>query len=151
MWTVSAVVFLTFEKFEISRCQQFSPQLTQFVSDNQENISMIFVSADHSERSMIQFVASKPFLTLGFNDPVRQSIMNILGVRMFPTLIIVDADTGKVLTRWGRLMVLNEKAPGALVRSWLKGSSGIETMFKTWHVLLFLGLVLFIMHLAHLI
>lgn len=52
------------------------------------------------------FQKGKSFLSIPFDSPVRQVLLEKLTVRSFPTLIVCNIKTGKILTRWGRLAVM---------------------------------------------
>jgi nucleoredoxin len=104
-------------------CRQFSPILSGIAHRTAEDLAVIFVSADRSEQEMQAFVQGKHFASVSFSSAARRQIMADMGVSMYPSLIILDGQTGKVLTRWGRMM-LHMRGEEVISRDWLRGESG---------------------------
>ena len=91
---------------------------------NKDDFTVAFVSCDHSEAQMRNFISGKGFLHVPFNmggltsrhSPLRSEIQTALGVSMLPTLVILDGTTGKVLTTWGRAAVSRSRCAGGTSR-----------------------------------
>jgi len=71
---------------------------------------------------MINFTKGKGFLRVPYNNQARAKVQRTMGVSMLPTLVVMDAASGKVLTDWGRTAV-SKNGKGA-VASWRNGGTG---------------------------
>ena len=65
---------------------------------------------------MKSFCAGKGFLRVPFGSEARATIQARMGVSMLPTLVIVDVESGEVLTDWGRAAVTRN--PDGCVAAW---------------------------------
>ncbi|KAJ7308818.1 hypothetical protein JRQ81_008086 [Phrynocephalus forsythii] len=73
-----------------------------------QKFEIVFVSADRSEESFKQYFSEMPWLAIPYTDETRRSRLNRLyGIQGIPTLIVLDAK-GEVITRQGRVEVLND-------------------------------------------
>ncbi|XP_015683215.1 nucleoredoxin [Protobothrops mucrosquamatus] len=73
-----------------------------------QKFEIIFVSADRSEESFKQYFSEMPWLSIPYADEGRRSRLNRLyGIQGIPTLIVLDTK-GDVITRQGRVEVLND-------------------------------------------
>ena len=128
-------------------CRSFSPQLSAFAKENATHISVIFCSADHSVEKAQQFAKGKFFYMVPFQDTARTALLRHFNIKSFPTLIVLDTRTDlKVVTRWGRLAIQSESAPGALVERWLSKKGGLfpkEYFYYVGVLLLMVVLVTF--------
>ncbi|XP_004376324.1 nucleoredoxin [Trichechus manatus latirostris] len=74
-----------------------------------QKFEIIFVSADRSEESFKQYFSEMPWLAVPYTDEARRSRLNRLyGIQGIPTLIVLDPQ-GEVITRQGRVEVLNDE------------------------------------------
>uniref|UniRef100_A0A452F3U9 Nucleoredoxin n=2 Tax=Capra hircus TaxID=9925 RepID=A0A452F3U9_CAPHI len=74
-----------------------------------QKFEIIFVSADRSEDSFKQYFSEMPWLAVPYTDEGRRSRLNRLyGIQGIPTLIVLDPQ-GEVITRQGRVEVLNDE------------------------------------------
>ncbi|EDL12859.1 nucleoredoxin [Mus musculus] len=74
-----------------------------------QEFEIIFVSADRSEESFKQYFSEMPWLAVPYTDEARRSRLNRLyGIQGIPTLIVLDPQ-GEVITRQGRVEVLNDE------------------------------------------
>jgi len=117
-------------------CRAFSPILSDFAKCNAPDFSVIFVSVDHSAKESEEFLKGKSFLSIPYESSVRQALLQRFAIRMFPTLVICDTRTGKVITRWGRMAIQNERSPGTVVAAWLAGSNGVSLLRPVHMVML---------------
>ncbi|XP_018586091.1 nucleoredoxin-like [Scleropages formosus] len=75
-----------------------------------QQLEIVFVSADRSEDSFKQYFSEMPWLAVPYSDQARRSRLNRLyGIHGIPTLILLDTE-GQVITRQGRIEVLNDPA-----------------------------------------
>ncbi|KGL77160.1 Nucleoredoxin, partial [Tinamus guttatus] len=73
-----------------------------------QKFEILFVSADRSEDSFKQYFSEMPWLAVPYADEARRSRLNRLyGIQGIPTLIVLDPK-GDVITRQGRVEVLND-------------------------------------------
>ncbi|MEQ2311732.1 hypothetical protein AMECASPLE_023678, partial [Ameca splendens] len=80
----------------------------RIIKESGHKFEMVFVSADRSEESFKQYFSEMPWLAVPYSDEARRSRLNRLyGIQGIPTLILLDAD-GHVITRQGRVEVLND-------------------------------------------
>ena len=103
-------------------CRKFSPELAAFRRKHCDDFTVVFVSSDHDEDEMREFVAGKGFLNVPFYNQATEALQSRLRVSMLPTLVIVDGTSGKVLTDWGRAAVMRN--PGGCVQAWRAGGHG---------------------------
>ncbi|XP_064159708.1 nucleoredoxin-like isoform X1 [Anguilla rostrata] len=80
----------------------------QTVKDSGQKFEIVFVSADRSEDSFKQYFSEMPWVAVPYTDEGRRSRLNRLyGIQGIPTLILLDPE-GHVITRQGRVEVLND-------------------------------------------
>lgn len=62
----------------------------------------------------------------------REKTAKEYGVQVLPTLVIVNGDTGAIVTTWGRSAVT--KNPSGCLEEWKAGRSGVTWLqfFKPW-------------------
>ncbi|MBN3280163.1 NXN protein, partial [Polyodon spathula] len=78
------------------------------VKESGQKFEIVFVSADRSEESFMQYFSEMPWVAVPYADEGRRSRLNRLyGIQGIPTLILLDTE-GKVITRQGRVEVLND-------------------------------------------
>uniref|UniRef100_A0A8C4S3I0 Nucleoredoxin n=2 Tax=Erpetoichthys calabaricus TaxID=27687 RepID=A0A8C4S3I0_ERPCA len=86
------------------------------VKESGKKFEIVFVSADRSEDSFKQYFSEMPWLAVPYSDEGRRSRLNRLyGIQGIPTLILLDTE-GKLITRQGRVEVLND--PGCREFPW---------------------------------
>ncbi|XP_028938240.1 nucleoredoxin [Ornithorhynchus anatinus] len=78
------------------------------IKESGQKFEIIFVSADRSEDSFKQYFSEMAWLAVPYTDEGRRSRLNRLyGIQGIPTLIVLDP-SGEVITRQGRVEVLND-------------------------------------------
>nr|XP_033778200.1 nucleoredoxin isoform X1 [Geotrypetes seraphini] len=78
------------------------------IKESGQKFEIVFVSADRSEDSFKQYFNEMPWLAVPYSDESRRSRLNRLyGIQGIPTLIVLDPQ-GDVITRQGRVEVLND-------------------------------------------
>uniref|UniRef100_A0A3P9KIN6 Nucleoredoxin n=1 Tax=Oryzias latipes TaxID=8090 RepID=A0A3P9KIN6_ORYLA len=78
------------------------------IKESGHKFEIVFVSADRSEESFKQYFSEMPWLAVPYSDEARRSRLNRLyGIQGIPTLILLDTE-GHVVTRQGRVEVLND-------------------------------------------
>ncbi|CAM9534627.1 unnamed protein product [Phaeothamnion confervicola] len=106
-------------------CHQFLPALKAFAAANANEVVVVFVSYDHRQVSCRD---KQEFFRVPWSGP-RRAMAERFQVRMLPTLVVLDGDTGALVTDWGRSAVLRN--PKRCLQEWRAGRSG-----ATWWVLL---------------
>ena len=98
--------------------------LAQFQRENAADVTVVLVSlsSDHTELEMVNFARGKGFLRIPYKHAARQRLQQKCGINMYPTLAIVDATTGQLITSWGRA-ALSRNKEGCL-EAWRAGQSG---------------------------
>lgn len=116
----AAVVALYFSAHWCPPCRQFTPRLAAALAQNAwPQMAVVFVSSDRDAGSFLQYFAEMPWLALPFESPARQLLGATFQVRGIPSLVVLDAQTGRQLSADGRgdVMRLNFDI-GACLRSW---------------------------------
>ena len=68
---------------------------------------VIFVSADHDEKSFKEYYGTMPWLAIGFNDARREAYMGEQKVNGIPDLKIISTKTGRIIEPAARNFPLN--------------------------------------------
>lgn len=82
---------------------------------------------------MREFAAGKGFLRVPFEPKdARTQAAESFGVQVLPTLVIVNGDTGAVITNWGRAAIT--KNPKGCLEEWKAGRAGVTwfQLFRPW-------------------
>ena len=116
------IVGLYFSASWCPPCRKFSPELSRFRAARGDDFVVVFVSSDESEADAKSFCAGKGFLNVPFHNKARLALERRLGVSMLPTLVILDAASGRVLTDWGRAAVMRN--PKGCIEAWRAGGHG---------------------------
>ena len=92
-------------------CREFTPTLLEFRNAALEQghaFEVVFVSADRNQDKMLETMrkAELPWPAIPYDAPQRTNVVTRLGVRGYPTLVIVGP-TGEVITANGRRDILN--------------------------------------------
>eukprot|EP00467_Chlorarachnion_reptans_P020665 CAMPEP_0114514240 /NCGR_PEP_ID=MMETSP0109-20121206/16039_1 /TAXON_ID=29199 /ORGANISM="Chlorarachnion reptans, Strain CCCM449" /LENGTH=176 /DNA_ID=CAMNT_0001694249 /DNA_START=135 /DNA_END=662 /DNA_ORIENTATION=- len=96
-------------------CRQFSPVLSKFHEEKQDDFRVVLVSMDKSEPEMIEYIKGKGFLWVDFRSQSRKDLIQKLNISSLPTLVIVSPE-GEVITDFGRLAVTSN--PDTCVADW---------------------------------
>ena len=75
---------------------------------------------------MRAFAQGKHFVSIRFDADARLQIKGQMGVSMYPSLYVVNPQTGETLTTWGRSLLTRDGA----MESWLRGESGESKYVK---------------------
>ncbi|KAH9262366.1 hypothetical protein BASA82_000584 [Batrachochytrium salamandrivorans] len=100
-------------------CRQFTPQLIAAYGQLlQHKMEIVFVSSDTNQIQFADYFATMPWLAIKYTDgETREALSAHFGVSSIPTLVIVEAKSGQVVTKQGRDCVLQSLYP------WDKGFS----------------------------
>ena len=63
---------------------------------------VIFVSSDEDKKKFLHYYGEHPWAAVPFEADVRESLGGLYGVRGIPCVVLLDAATGKVITKDAR-------------------------------------------------
>lgn len=92
-------------------CRGFTPQLVEFYKTHakSKNFEVMLISWDEEVDDFTEYYGKMPWLALPFEDRKGMEFLkNGFKVETIPTLIGVEADTGKILTTRARNMVVKD-------------------------------------------
>ncbi|KAG2500528.1 hypothetical protein HYH03_001305 [Edaphochlamys debaryana] len=96
-------------------CQHFTPELARIYERfrafhaRKEDWSVVFVSSDRDEDSFKHYFENMPWLALPFaKREAKMELSALYKVRGIPTLIILDGETGELITADGRDAVVED-------------------------------------------
>ena len=83
-------------------CRQFTPQLANWyrsmkTTPEGKKVEVVFLSADHDERSFRQYYATQPWLAVPYDADAREGLMAHIRVSGIPRLCVLDGRTGRIL------------------------------------------------------
>jgi thiol-disulfide isomerase/thioredoxin len=80
-------------------CRKYTPVLSQWYQSLGPNktIEVVFLSADHDEKSFRDYYHQMPWLAIPFDDDGREQLMGQLRVSGIPRLVVVDGRSGRIL------------------------------------------------------
>jgi len=100
------VVGLYFSAHWCGPCRHFTPRLIENykkIRDNGKEFEVIFVSSDRDEKAFQEYHAEMPWPALSFDHrDIKEKLSKKFKVRGIPSLVLLDAETGKVITTDGR-------------------------------------------------
>lgn len=80
------------------------------------------MSSDQDDSSFDGYFADMPWLALPFDErEIKDELSSQFRIQGIPSLIVLDAKTGKIISNDGRTDVMREK--GAVAAMWIKKSS----------------------------
>jgi len=72
------------------------------------NLEVVYVSSDNNENDFNKYYQNMPWLSIPYeNRELVDTLISRYEITGFPTLIIVDNETGTVISRNGRTGVMN--------------------------------------------
>lgn len=108
------VVGLYFSGHWCPPCKMFTPQLATFYNKvkgtaNAANFEIVFISSDGDADSFKEYYDSMPWLALPFEKrDLKKQLADKFEVRGIPMFILLDGDTGEVITKEGRAVVYSD-------------------------------------------
>lgn len=74
-------------------------------------VQVVFVSSDSDQESFDEYFGEMPWTAIPFaSEELRESIQAAQGVAGIPALVIIETETGKVVTKDGRAKVVAAKS-----------------------------------------
>ncbi|KAG5269358.1 hypothetical protein AALO_G00201110 [Alosa alosa] len=96
-------------------CKQFNASLCEFyskfkkTSEHKDKLEIVFISSDQDQKHWQDFLQEMQWLALPFKDRHKKmKLWNKYKVTSIPSLVFVDATTGKVVCRNGLLVVRDD-------------------------------------------
>ena len=87
-------------------CRKFTPELGDKYNDllsKSKPFDIIFVSSDRDEKSCAEYFSQMPWKCLRYNERETKFLLSeLFEVEGIPTLVLIDTETGKVLSTDGR-------------------------------------------------
>eukprot|EP01059_Diplonema_ambulator_P021603 TRINITY_DN35908_c0_g1_i1.p1 TRINITY_DN35908_c0_g1~~TRINITY_DN35908_c0_g1_i1.p1 ORF type:complete len:174 (+),score=27.06 TRINITY_DN35908_c0_g1_i1:45-566(+) len=103
-------------------CRQFSPMLAE-LAEGSEDFRVVLIPGDRTEEDYARYLGQYPFLGVPFSSPARATMLRTMNATMMPTLHIYNAETGELITTWGRTAVSTNKKN--CVKHWKNNESGL--------------------------
>lgn len=94
-------------------CRAFTPELAAWYAAHAPaaGVEILFVSSDRDAAAHAAYLAEMPWKALRFEQRgLKDELSRLYGVEGIPTLVFVDAATGAVISKEGRLKVSSEPA-----------------------------------------
>ncbi|XP_046576967.1 LOW QUALITY PROTEIN: nucleoredoxin-like [Haliotis rubra] len=85
-------------------CRNFTPVLVEFYKKvKSKGLEIVFVSSDRDQESFDDYYDSMPWLTISYADRDRKGqLCEKFGVSGIPSFILLDGNTGAMITKDGR-------------------------------------------------
>ncbi len=107
------IVGLYFSAHWCPPCRAFTPVLAETyrtIVAAGKSFEVIFISSDQSESQFSQYYAEMPWMCLPFSAREdKERISNSYGVSGIPCLVLLDGATGKLITKDGRAVIMQDK------------------------------------------
>ena len=92
-------------------CRSFTPKLAKWYEEHKPaSLECFFVSADNDAKAFADYHKKMPFPAFDFKGGAKDDLAELFDVGGYPTLLFVDANTGKVLIEDGRARVEGDPA-----------------------------------------
>ena len=117
----ASIVALYFSASWCPPCRSFTPMLSQFYKAAKSlGVEIVFVSSDRDTSSFNEYFAKMPWLAIPHEaEHFRRELSSVMKVQGIPTLIILDAKTGKLISDSGRTEVMSAGSDAKdLVAQW---------------------------------
>ncbi|KAI9296567.1 hypothetical protein K502DRAFT_323724 [Neoconidiobolus thromboides FSU 785] len=109
-------------------CHKFYPSLSKFEEEHKDEFSYIVISCDTLRKQFIDYAKNKDWKFLDIEDlETRSNITKRFGIGLLPSMTIVNVETRKLVTTWGREAI--QYNGNSCKEDWDQGSEG----FLWWH------------------
>lgn len=103
-------------------CKAFSPLLIDFYNKVSKEVEIVYVSSDQSTEEFENYYKKMPWLAIPTDKEstqLKHGLAKVFGIQGIPTLIILDAQTGRFVTADARSDVQSNKGdPKEVVNKW---------------------------------
>jgi len=94
-------------------CRGFTPELVKTYNKLQKagkQFELVFASSDKDQNAFDQYFHEMPWLAVPFADRTRKTNLSTqYGVQGIPTLVIIDGNTGAIITKNGRAAIMADR------------------------------------------
>ncbi|KAK6165991.1 hypothetical protein SNE40_022788 [Patella caerulea] len=111
LFNEETVIGLYFSAHWCPPCRMFTPALIKFykkLRSRGEKLEIIFVSSDRDQEEFDEYIKEMPWLALPFGDQRADMLSEKFDVSGVPSLFLLDAKTGEVITPLGRAQVTKD-------------------------------------------
>ncbi|RUS77603.1 hypothetical protein EGW08_014642 [Elysia chlorotica] len=106
------VVGIYFSAHWCPPCRNFTPVLGEYYTKLRgagKKFQVVFVSSDRDEGGAGEYYSSMPWLMVPYSDRAKKDeLASKYGVSGIPTLVLVNAKTGELITKDGRKVVSDD-------------------------------------------
>eukprot|EP00961_Rhodomonas_salina_P076566 1028109-Rhodomonas_salina.2 len=103
------VIGLYFSAHWCPPCRGFTPKLAEAynkIRSDGKALEIVFVSSDKDEGAFAAYHAEQPWLALPFAQRgLKNALSNMFEIKGIPSLVLLDAATGKTITKDGRQVI----------------------------------------------
>ena len=78
-------------------CRKFTPMLANWYRTMKISVEVVFLSCDHDEQGFQGYFREQPWLAVDFDDDARESLLATIKVQGIPRLVIIHAESGKIV------------------------------------------------------
>ena len=106
-------VLLYFSASWCPPCRGFTPVLSEFYTKHKsaKNFEVIFITWDEEEEDFTEYFGHMPWLSMNFKaQEQRQRLTDTYQVESIPTVLVLDADSGKLIGSKARGKIPNDPA-----------------------------------------
>ena len=104
-----AVIGLYFSSHRCPPCREFTPKLATVYEDIKkahQDFEVVFISNDNSEDDFKSYLDEMPWLAIPFdNEEERNNCLIKFAIDGLPTLVLLDAENGNVISEDGRKII----------------------------------------------
>ena len=94
-------------------CRGFTPKLAEIYKDlvaAGKSLEIVFVSSDRDEKAFDDYFTEMPWLALPYAErKLKATLSKKYKVQGIPTFVIVDGETGELITKDGRSAVMEDQ------------------------------------------
>lgn len=112
--TDKTIVGLYFSAHWCGPCRTFTPNLSKAYKLylHKKGLEIVFISRDSDSEKFKEYFGEMPWTALPFNggskNPIVKKLCNKFKMRGIPSFVLLDAQTGEILTKDGREKVIND-------------------------------------------
>jgi thiol-disulfide isomerase/thioredoxin len=78
-------------------CRKFTPMLVNWYKTVRQKVEIVFLSADHDQNGFQSYFSTQPWMAVDFDDDAREQLMAAIHVSGIPRLVVIHADSGKIV------------------------------------------------------
>lgn len=138
--SMKPIVIFYWSAYWCPPCQNVSPKLMKFMEDNKDEISVVYMGADHNATMQEENLFEKPFHKFTYSEKKREMTKEFMkkypSARGYPTAFAVERDSGNILTE--KAVDFINISPGTAISMWKNGEAIVpEETVKAYYANLF--------------